>query len=391
MRKISYLMIFISYRRDDSSIYVGRIYDRLVQTYGAKRVFLDVHSIPAAQDFRQITKKQITQSEVVLAIIGRNWLVQGPSRRIDAADDPVRIEIEQAIEAGKPIIPIYCNTEVFLSTDANLPKSLEPLIYANSRSITSELHFEGQMELLKKDISRILFPSFVRNACFVLARFISKNKFWLVTVLIGFALLLQNQRAAFIRSATRSDLHSIAHRLDVAFSTKHEEHHPEIARVIVDREELFAETDLSETLRSTRASFDAFADKGGSLLNQMESIKVAMMKGAKFRLLVADASMVSIKELSSSCPSQDQNSQGGSFVVKLSKTKVKNLIWVRDTAMAESSLAHIQVSCYRGPLEDTSLRFGFLAPREVRAIQHEFDYLWNQEENETLFSWPEVK
>jgi hypothetical protein len=44
--------IFISYRRDDSADVTGRIYDRLVQESGKKKVFKDVDSIPLGIDFK---------------------------------------------------------------------------------------------------------------------------------------------------------------------------------------------------------------------------------------------------------------------------------------------------------------------------------------------------
>ena len=34
--------IFISYRRDDSAGYAGRLYDRLTARFGGDRVFMDV-------------------------------------------------------------------------------------------------------------------------------------------------------------------------------------------------------------------------------------------------------------------------------------------------------------------------------------------------------------
>ena len=37
--------IFISYRRDDSAGYAGRLYDRLAAHFGAGQVFMDVAGI----------------------------------------------------------------------------------------------------------------------------------------------------------------------------------------------------------------------------------------------------------------------------------------------------------------------------------------------------------
>ena len=43
--------IFISYRRDDSAGYAGRLYDRLVAHFGADIVFMDVEGIEPGTDF----------------------------------------------------------------------------------------------------------------------------------------------------------------------------------------------------------------------------------------------------------------------------------------------------------------------------------------------------
>ena len=43
--------IFINYRRDDSIATAGRLHDRLAQTFGRERLFMDVDQIPAGVDF----------------------------------------------------------------------------------------------------------------------------------------------------------------------------------------------------------------------------------------------------------------------------------------------------------------------------------------------------
>jgi len=43
--------VFISYRREDSGGFAGRIYDRLAHRVGHESVFFDVHNIPPSLDF----------------------------------------------------------------------------------------------------------------------------------------------------------------------------------------------------------------------------------------------------------------------------------------------------------------------------------------------------
>ena len=66
--------IFINYRRDDSIGMAGRLHDRLVQTFGRDKLFMDVDHIPAGADFVAHLNNQVAECDVVLAIIGPNWL-----------------------------------------------------------------------------------------------------------------------------------------------------------------------------------------------------------------------------------------------------------------------------------------------------------------------------
>ena len=45
--------IFLSYRRDDSAGFAGRLYDRLASRYGPDRLFMDVDTIRPGHDFAE--------------------------------------------------------------------------------------------------------------------------------------------------------------------------------------------------------------------------------------------------------------------------------------------------------------------------------------------------
>ena len=55
--------ITISYRREDSGVITGRIFDRLVVNYGRASVFRDIDSIPPGVDFREHINEVLTQSD----------------------------------------------------------------------------------------------------------------------------------------------------------------------------------------------------------------------------------------------------------------------------------------------------------------------------------------
>jgi len=66
--------VFISYRRDDSPAYAGRLADQLSLRLGPG-VFMDVDSIPAGEDFIQYIRGRLASCEVVLVVMGRHWLM----------------------------------------------------------------------------------------------------------------------------------------------------------------------------------------------------------------------------------------------------------------------------------------------------------------------------
>ena len=82
--------IFISYRRDDSVDVVGRICEHLVAQLGADALFKDVDSIPYGEDFRRAIAGAISECDVLLAVIGPDWLgAQDGESRLDDPNDYV--------------------------------------------------------------------------------------------------------------------------------------------------------------------------------------------------------------------------------------------------------------------------------------------------------------
>src|SRR6188472_2218695 len=99
--------IFISYRQADTRAIVGRIYDQLIQVFGGKRVFKDLYSIPLGEDFRTTMLEAVRSCDVLVVAIGKNWLEVTDThgnRRLDAADDYVRLEIETGLARKIPVI-----------------------------------------------------------------------------------------------------------------------------------------------------------------------------------------------------------------------------------------------------------------------------------------------
>lgn len=150
--------IFISYRRSDSSDIVGRIYDRLVAHYGQKFIFKDVDSIPYGVDYREHIRHWVNCCQVMLVIIGPDWLEtkgQNGQRRLDTPEDWVRLEIEMALERDIPIVPLLINNASLPST-GDLPTSLQQLAYQNNAKARNDPDFHHDLTRLIQDLDHKL-------------------------------------------------------------------------------------------------------------------------------------------------------------------------------------------------------------------------------------------
>ena len=111
--------VFISYRRDDSAGYAGRVRDRLERELGPNLLFMDVDAIPLGTYFSKVLREEVAKCGVLLAVIGPNWLDardEHGNRRLDDPNDFVRIEIAAALQRDIPVIPI-------LLDNAKIPKA----------------------------------------------------------------------------------------------------------------------------------------------------------------------------------------------------------------------------------------------------------------------------
>lgn len=143
------LSIFISYRREDSSDITGRIYDRLVQSFGAQRIFKDVDSIPLGVDFKKHLEEAVARGRMFVVVIGDRWLATTADgkRRIDDPRDLVRIEVESALRLGVPIIPVFIRN-MDMPQESELPQSIRNLVYRNGARVRSDPDFHRDVDRL---------------------------------------------------------------------------------------------------------------------------------------------------------------------------------------------------------------------------------------------------
>lgn len=148
--------IFLSYRRADERGTTGRLYDHLAQAFGKEAIFYDVEKIPRGVDFREYIDQTIRKCKVVLVVIGPIWatLADSSGRRLDQANDPVRIEVETALRWNKKIIPVLTD-DARMPAEADLPTTIERLAAQNASQMHNNQYFEQDINTLLDDITRM--------------------------------------------------------------------------------------------------------------------------------------------------------------------------------------------------------------------------------------------
>ena len=121
--------IFISYRREDTAYPAGWLFDRLSEHFNAGEVFKDVDSIELGDDFVKEITAAVGSCDVLLALIGEQWLTitdRSGVRRLDDPGDFVRVEIEAALSRNVRVIPILVDGATMPGAD-QVPPSLAGL------------------------------------------------------------------------------------------------------------------------------------------------------------------------------------------------------------------------------------------------------------------------
>src|SRR6267378_2784156 len=124
--------IFISYRRDDSAGHAGHLYADLVAHFGAGSVFMDTETIEPGADFTVELSREIESCDVLIALIGKQWL----QPRLSDPGDYVRQEIQAALDRKLRVIPILLQGARMPSV-AQLPESISELSHKNALEISN--------------------------------------------------------------------------------------------------------------------------------------------------------------------------------------------------------------------------------------------------------------
>ena len=124
--------IFISYRRDDSQWQTKAIYEALSRHVANPKedIFFDLDSMTVGLNFRQQIETTVQKCDMLVAMIGRNWLAavdpDTGRRRLDDPRDFVRAEIAAALKRNIPVVPVLLDGVAVPEAD-ELPEDIREL------------------------------------------------------------------------------------------------------------------------------------------------------------------------------------------------------------------------------------------------------------------------
>lgn len=156
--------IFVSYRREDTVDFAGRLSDRLRRRFGTARIFLAPDDIPLGQPFDKVLGEQLDSCQVLLAVIGRHWLTVNQAVR--RPSDYVEIEIGTALQRRIPTVPIRVDGA---PVPTNLPGPLAALPGQQWLRI-DRANFHSGADLLIEQLEKNYIPSIFKRRSLLLAQ-----------------------------------------------------------------------------------------------------------------------------------------------------------------------------------------------------------------------------
>ncbi len=142
--------IFICYRREDSVAYAGRLFDHLSDQFAGEQIFMDIDTMKVGFDFVSQLEIAVAGCDVLIVVIGKNWLTatnDEGKRLLDDPEDFVRIEIKTALERNIPVVPLLVGGAV-VPKGSDLPNEIAHLSRRHGVEI-SDIRF-------RTDVSRFV-------------------------------------------------------------------------------------------------------------------------------------------------------------------------------------------------------------------------------------------
>lgn len=151
--------VFVNYRTNDGHWPASRIAEALRVRFGRQNVFLASESIRPGEDFSERIMSGLAECDVLLPVIGTQWLAtdRDGRRAIDDPDDWVHREIYEAFAHGKCVVPLLVDDAPRLAED-QLPEDVSRLARCQYLRL-SHRYEDRDIEHLIKEITA-LTPDF---------------------------------------------------------------------------------------------------------------------------------------------------------------------------------------------------------------------------------------
>jgi hypothetical protein len=130
--------IFVSYRREDTAGHAGHLCNRLRLRFPQDQIFIDVDTIKAGVDFVDNIEEAVGSCDVLLAMIGAEWLTvtdKTGARRLENPKDFNRIEIAVALKRKIPVVPVLVD-RAQMPDESSLPEDLAQLSRIQAHEIS---------------------------------------------------------------------------------------------------------------------------------------------------------------------------------------------------------------------------------------------------------------
>jgi hypothetical protein len=144
--------VLINYRRGETAGEARALFKELAATGGGDAVFMDVDTIALGRDFRQVIRERLESCDLMLALVGRDWIAaEDPSgrRRLDDPNDFVRFEIEAALRRGIPVTPVLVQGAQMPAAE-QLPEAIRDFAFRNAFELSHNTWESDVNELLKR-------------------------------------------------------------------------------------------------------------------------------------------------------------------------------------------------------------------------------------------------
>ncbi len=154
--------IFISYRREDTAGFAGRLCDRLVDRFGRDQVFMDIDTLQPGEMFAEVIAETVSSCDALIALIGKGWLTATDAegrRRLGNPDDWLRLEVSTALRRDIPVVPVLLDGASFPPQE-RLPDDLVDLAGRQATDVT-HTRFHQDVDDLIEGLCSLLGLSFV--------------------------------------------------------------------------------------------------------------------------------------------------------------------------------------------------------------------------------------